>query len=290
VDLTLRIILAAVLLAAAATKLRDRRALLGAVADHGVPVALRPVVAAGLVATEIVLAILLVVPATARAAGVGAAVLGLAFTVSLGAMRLRGRRRAPCRCFGSAKERPVALLMVRSLTLAAAGAAVASGVVDRAGPSFEALVALALVALALAVAVLVVLVLALYRQVGVLEGRLGPRSALELAEEGPALGHPAPPLAALERRGAELIAFSSPGCRLCAEIAPALSALEREGLVVHAVNEDEDPDAFAAFGVPGTPFVVYAVDGLVTAKGLVNTLEQIEELIAVGQGRVGVAA
>ena len=59
---------------------------------------------------------------------------------------------------------------------------------------------------------------------------------------------------------------------------------------MHALNEDEDPEAFAAFRVPGTPFVVFAVDGVVAGKGLVNTLEQIEELIATGQERVAAAA
>ena len=94
------------------------------------------------------------------------------------------------------------------------------------------------------------LVLALFRQVGVLEARLGPRAALELAEEGPPLGRPAPPLLALERTGPELVSFASPGCRLCAEIAPALRALERDGLTVHAVNEGRDAEAFAAYAVP----------------------------------------
>ena len=39
---------------------------------------------------------------------------------------------------------------------------------------------------------LLLLVLALYRQVGVLERRLGPRSALEIAEEGPPFGERIP--------------------------------------------------------------------------------------------------
>ncbi len=283
-------ILAAVLLAAAAIKLRAPRALLAAVAEHGVPSPLRRPAAVALVATELALGVLVLVPPTARAAGVGTAALGLVFAASLGAMRLRGRRRAPCRCFGGARERPVAVLAARALALALAGALVAGGVLDRPGPSSETFVAGALVVLAAAVAVLIVLVLALYRQVGVLEGRLGPRAALELAEEGPPLGRPAPRHSALSRRGPELLAFSSPGCRLCAEIAPALAALEREGLTVHAVKEDEEPAVFAAFGVPGTPFVVYLDDGLVAAKGLVNTLEQIEELISMGEGRMRAAA
>lgn len=289
-ELTLRIILAAVLAWAAMAKLRDPRELVAAVGDHGVPRRLRAAVAVALVVAEGALAVLLLIPATARAAGVGVAVLGVVFAASLGLMRLRGRRRAPCGCFGGTRSRPVGLLALRALVLAGAGALVASGALERGAPSQEVLVGVALAVLALAVAVLTVLVLALFRQVGVLEGRLGPRAALEIAEEGPPLGAPVPPLAGLEQRGPELVAFSSPGCRLCAELRPALDALEREGLPVRTVNEDRDAPAFAAWGVPGTPFVVYVVDGYAAAKGLVNTLEQIEELIEVGEERVGATA
>ena len=81
-------------------------------------------------------------------------------------------------------------------------------------PHVVALLTAGVVVLAVAVAVLTVLVLALFRQVGVLEGRLGPRAALELEDEGPPLGRPAPPAAPLARDGAELLAFSSRACRL----------------------------------------------------------------------------
>ncbi len=289
-DLTLRIIVAAVLAGAALAKVRDPRALVAAVGDHGVPPRLRPPVAVALVVVEAALAVLLLVPATARAAGVGVAVLGLVFAGSLGAMRLRGRRRTGCGCFGGTRERPVALLVARALALAVAGALVATGALDRAWPPQEALVAAALAVLALAVGVLTVLVLALYRQVGVLEARLGPRAALELEEEGPPLGAPVPALEELRGRGSELVAFSSPGCRLCAQLVPALAAIEREGHDVHRVDEYERPSDFARFAVPGTPFVVHVIDGVVVAKGLVNTLEQIEELIALGEERLGAAA
>ena len=86
------------------------------------------------------------------------------------------------------------------------------------------------------------------------------------------------------------MAFASPGCRLCLELEPALRALERDGLPVHSVLEDEQPEVFGDYRVPGTPFVVYLVDGVVAARGLVNTLEQVEELIAVGEERVGAPA
>jgi hypothetical protein len=290
VELTLRIILAGVLLWAAAAKVRDPRALAAAVAAHGVPPALRRPAAVALVTVEAALAALLLVPATARAAAIGAAVLGVAFAASLVRLRLGGARRVACGCFGGARDRPVGLLVARALALAGLGALVASGAADRPWPSLEVLVGTALAVLALAVALLVVLVLALYRQVGVLEARLGPRAALELAEEGPPLGSLAPAAGGLTGRGSELVAFRSPGCRLCAEIAPALRALERDGFVVHTVSEDADPEAFRRYRVPGTPFVAYVVDGFVVARGLVNTLEQIEELIASGEERVGAAA
>ena len=288
-DLTLRIILAAVLAGAALAKLRDPRALVAAVGDHGVPPRLRPHAATALVAAEATLAALLLVPATARAAGVGVVVLGLVFAASLGAMRLRGRRRTGCGCFGGTRERPIALLVVRALVLAVAGALVAGSVLDRPAPPDGALVIAGFVVLALCVVVLTVLVLALYRQVGVLESRLGPRTALELAEEGPELGASVPALDELRGRGSELVAFSSPGCRLCAQLEPAYAALARDGLDVYRVDEGTRPEAFTRFDVPGAPYVVHVVDGIVVAKGLVNTLEQIEELIALGEERLGAA-
>ena len=191
-DPALRIVVALVLLGAAAAKLRDRRALVAAVGDHGVPPALRPAAATALVLAELALGVLILIPATARAAGVGVAVLGVVFAGSLGLMRLRGRRRAPCGCFGGTRERPVSWLIVRALLLAAAGVVIAGGWLDRDADAVALLTA-GVAALVVAVVVLTVLVLALFRQVGVLEARLGPRAALELEDEGPPLGRPAPP-------------------------------------------------------------------------------------------------
>jgi Methylamine utilisation protein MauE len=290
-DLALRIVLAAVLLWAAAAKLRDMPRFAAAVAAHGVPEAARRPVAWAVVAVEAALGVLVLIPATARAAGLAAWALGLLFAASLARVRLRGARTVACGCFGAARERPVGLLAARALGLAALGGLVATGVAgDVPAPSAGVLVAVALVVLGLAVAILVVLVLALYRQVGVLEARLGPRAALELADEGPPLGVTAPALAGLVRSGPELVAFRSPGCRLCDEIEPALGALRREGLRVHAVTEDAQPGAFGRYRVPGTPYVAYLEDGVVAAKGLVNTLEQVEELIATGRERARAAA
>jgi Methylamine utilisation protein MauE len=291
VELALRIVLAVVLLGAAAAKLRDMPRFEVAVAGHGVPERLRRPAAWAVVGAEVALGVLVLVPATARPAGLAAFLLGLGFAASLVRLRLRGARRAPCGCFGGARERPIGLLAARALGLAALGGLVATGVAGEVpAPSSGALVAAALAVLAVAVAILVVLVLALYRQVGVLEARLGPAAALELADEGPPLGATAPALAGLARSGPELIAFASPGCRLCAEIAPALGALRRDGLRVHEVTEEVGGDAFRRYKVPGTPYVAYLEDGVVASKGLVNTLEQIEELVATGHERARAAA
>ena len=290
-DLALRIVLAAVLLWAAAAKLRDMPRFAAVVAEHGVAERLRRPVAWAVVATEAALGVLVLIGPTARAAGLAAWALGLVFAASLVRLRLRGTRRAGCGCFGRARERPVGLLAARALGLAALGGLVASGVgADVPAPSGDAVVVAALIALGLVVAILVVLVLALYRQVGVLEARLGPAAALELADEGPPLGATAPALAGLTRSGPELVAFGSPGCRLCAEIASALGALERDGLRVLAVSEDHQSDVFRRYRVPGTPYVAYLEDGVVAAKGLVNTLEQIEELSETGRERARAAA
>jgi hypothetical protein len=183
------------------------------------------------------------------------------------------------------------LVLARGAGFAALAAlAVWGDGLEASAPGRDALVLVALAVLAAAVLVLGALVLALYRQVGVLTLRLGPRAALEVPEEGPAVGRPAPPLAGLERRGPELVAFLSEDCRLCRELAPSVRALAREGLAVRIVDEGEEPKVYERWNVPGSPFVVHLVDGVVGAKGLVNTLEQLDGLIAAGTARRAHAA
>jgi hypothetical protein len=122
----------------------------------------------------------------------------------------------------------------------------------------------------------------------VLHLRLGPRGALEEEGEGPelgtAIGHPAVPVGR-----AALVAFTSAGCPVCHQIVPGLRVLQRDPAlaVVHAAYEEEDgPELHAAFDVPGTPYAVYLdAAGVVRAKGTVNTLEQLESLVAAGGSR-----
>jgi hypothetical protein len=219
-------------------------------------------------------------------AAYAAVALGILFSVALAAAHARGVRRLECGCFG-AKERSIELVLARAVGFTGLAALAAA---QPATPSRDTIVLIVVTVLALAVVVLAGLVLALYRQVGVLTLRVGPGVALELAEEGPAVGDDAPALDGLARLGSELAVFFSADCRLCRSLAPGVRALAREGLPVHVVYEEEAPDAFEHWRVPGTPFAVHVVDGIVAAKGTVNTLEQLDGLLAAGWGRTELAA
>src|SRR3954468_551023 len=123
-----------------------------------------------------------------------AAGLLAAFTLVLGAELARGFAPPSCACLPWS-GRPGRLTLLRNGVLIAVAVSAAEGVTPTLGEAFwEASYAV----LWLAVVALVVLVLSLYRQVGVLHLRLGPRGALEQEGEGPELGasveHPAVPL------------------------------------------------------------------------------------------------
>lgn len=284
-ELLVRLAVGVVLLVAAAAKLRSWRDIPELVGGYGVPRALRAPVAVALVSVEALLGVLLLVGVAPRATTLAAVGLGVLFVAAVAVARARGKKRLRCGCFGTG-ERSAGFLLARAagFTLLA-GVAAWGGELGLDSPSRDSLVFASLGVLAAAVVVLAVLVLALYRQVGLLTLRLGPRVALELAEEGPEVGLDAPPLAELPRRGDVLVAFFSTDCRLCRELAPAVRALAREGLPVRTVYEEEDGDSFTRWNVPGTPFAVHVVDGVVAAKGLVNNLEQLDELVSLGENR-----
>jgi hypothetical protein len=147
------------------------------------------------------------------------------------------------------------------------------------------------VALSLAVLGLAGALVLLVRQVGQLHLALAPRSALELESEGPPLGAAAPALDGLERRGGELVLFGSAACRLCRELEPALRTVARlRSLAVRPVGAEADPESLSRWCVPGTPYVVHVEDGIVAAKGLVNTREQLDGLVALGRERLAASA
>jgi protein-disulfide isomerase len=145
------------------------------------------------------------------------------------------------------------------------------------------------------VVALVFIVVALARQVGTLHLRLGPRGALEIDTEGPPLGEAPPPAPAMADSGhhvmvggpgpRRVVAFSSPTCSVCREIAPALPAAASAARMAHVVLHD--PEAERVWDVPGTPFVVVLDErGIVRAKGTINNLEQLEGLIDTATRRI----
>lgn len=278
-----RIVAAVLLLVAAVAKLRVRGELPELVGAYGVPESLRRPAAVVLVAVEAGVALLLL--ADAPGAALAAFALGVVFVAAVLGARLRGFARIRCGCFG-VRERATSLVLLRAAGFAAvAGLAAFGGGLELPELGRDAVVAGALAVLAAAVVVLALLVLALYRQVGVLSMRITPVAPLEIDEEGPPVGQTAPPLAGLARRGPEVVAFFSEDCRLCRELAPAVRALGRDGLAVRVVYEGEEAAAFSRWNVPGAPFAVHVVDGVVAAKGLVNTLEQLDALVALGRAR-----
>jgi uncharacterized membrane protein YphA (DoxX/SURF4 family) len=290
-DTAFRLAVAAVLLGAALAKIRARREFVRGLEAYGVPGRVRPALWALVVTVEGTLGVLLAIGAFTRPAAYGAIALGLVFVAALARARLSGARRLPCGCFGGRRERSTWFLLARAgvfTALATVAAAAQEGRIPT--PSAETAVLASLAFVTLAVVGLAVLVLALYRQVGVLSARLAPQGALELAEEGPEIGRPAPELDDLSRTGSALVAFFSPSCPLCRDLAPAVGALRRDGIQVQVVDEAADQEAFERWNVPGSPFAVHVLDGAVMAKGLVNTLEQLDGLVSLGYARRRAAA
>jgi thiol-disulfide isomerase/thioredoxin len=141
------------------------------------------------------------------------------------------------------------------------------------------------VVLWITVVILGLAVVALLRQVGVLHARLRPLG-VHFGGEGPELRTPAPEPARFgyHQRDLTLVAFTSPTCEICASLMPGLRAIEQEYAEVGLHQVDHAPataTVFAAFDVRSTPYVV-AVDrrGVVRGRGIANSLEQVEELIA----------
>jgi methylamine dehydrogenase accessory protein MauD len=172
---------------------------------------------------------------------------------------------------------------------------------------------LSVILLWLAVIALALLLWALSRQVGVLFERVAPMGAL-ITDAGPAVGEPSPSFAlraiqseAVQIGGAgarpTLLFFLSPTCPVCKKLIPVLKALardERRGLSVVLASDGERAEHLAFVreqGLAAMPYVLstelgmsyrvsrlpYAVlldaQGVVAAKGLVNSREQLDSLL-----------
>jgi methylamine dehydrogenase accessory protein MauD len=161
--------------------------------------------------------------------------------------------------------------------------------------------------------VLSLTVLALARQIGVLHARIAPIGALKM-DHGPAVGQPAPRFegrtldgravvigGVLPARTAQLLLFVSPDCPVCKMLLPvAVSFARSERLDVVLVGDGPEtqqrelvsrlhlePVPFVnsaeiglRFGVGKLPYAVLLdAQGVVAAKGLVNSREHLESLV-----------
>jgi methylamine dehydrogenase accessory protein MauD len=167
----------------------------------------------------------------------------------------------------------------------------------------------------IAVIALAVLVVALARQIGVLHERVAPAGAL-LGREGPRPGEPAPVLELEDWSGrrlrvgapdpggaSTLLLFVAPGCPVCKVVLPVARSLQAgEGARLRLVVASDGPraeherfvreqglahEAYVLSAPLGLAFQVgklpYAVlldaDGVVRARGLVNSREHLESLL-----------
>jgi methylamine dehydrogenase accessory protein MauD len=173
-----------------------------------------------------------------------------------------------------------------------------------------------------AVLALLATVLALARQIGILYERIAPMGAL-MMDSGPGVGQPAPVLqlpalggGAVQIGGSAnrntLLFFLSPTCPVCKKLLPIIKSMQKaeaESTQIVLASDGELPqhEAFRQRAeLEGFPYVLsaelgmnfrvsklpYAVlldtQGLVRAKGLVNSREQLESLLAAQE--LGVAS
>jgi hypothetical protein len=180
---------------------------------------------------------------------------------------------------------------LRAAALAAAAALVAAGRLPSAPHGYERWLTLGLSLALVAIAALAVALLALAREVGVLRLAAGSgRGALEIASEGPELGEAqswAEQIEAGPRAALRLAVFSSEGCPLCGQVAPAVAHVSADPLVaVRSFDERLDAAVWAQAAIPGSPYAV-ALDlgGVALAKGTFNGLAQLESVLATARSR-----
>lgn len=136
----------------------------------------------------------------------------------------------------------------------------------------------------MAVVVLGLTVIALLRQIGVLHTRVAPMG-VHFAGEGPDRDTRAPDADVYDYSASPytLLAFTSPTCELCATLVPQLHHMTTtyDELDLRAVSSSTQESTFTAFKVRSTPYLV-AVDstGIVKSRGVANTLDQVEEMLA----------
>jgi hypothetical protein len=281
--------LALALGASAAAKASRSRQSAPALATYGVR---------GAVAQSVALWLLVVgelAVSAALVAGLGwalAAAAGLfaLFAATTTTALLAGRGGRPCACFGGSSRLGWAT-PVRAAAPALLAGAGALGWFPQAPNGYDRWLTLGLSLSAVAIAALAVAVLALAREVGVLRLSAGDaRGALEIESEGPALGTAQLWAGAIEvgpRTLLRLAVFTSDGCPLCGQVAPAVAHVAGDPLLaVQSFDEHRDAAVWAAADVPGSPYAVaLGLDGVALAKGTFNGLGQLESVLATARAR-----
>jgi hypothetical protein len=254
-----------------------------ALATYGISTRrLQRTVAWALVCSELALAVALA--AGARWAPGAAAGLFVVFAGATCAALLAGRKGRPCACFGS-DSRLGWPSFARASALALAAGVTALGWLGSAPHGYERWLTLGLSISLASLVALAVALLALAREVGVLRLSAGGRGALEISEEGPAVGETQPWASAVEsspRATLRLAIFTSDGCPLCAQLAPAVEHVAGDPrLAVRIFDEHADAPLWAQAAVPGSPYAVaLSVEGVALAKGTFNSLSQLESILA----------
>lgn len=210
-----------------------------------------------------------------------AAVQFAGFALLHGQSIRRGAAGQACGCFGTrgtvswgAVLQNGALAGVAALTYAGA----------RGSLTERTALIVAVTVIGVVVVVLSAAVLALAREVGVLRLAMQSTGALEIADEGPELGTHVDLSAWGDAEGHEFVlaVFVSAGCPMCRNLGPSLELLARDPrLAVITFDEERDQHAWSAFRSPGAPYAVaLGADGVVLAKGVTNSLPQLESVIA----------
>lgn len=233
----------------------------------------------GAIAAELAVAVLLILGVDAALAAAGA--LFGAFAVLHAAAIRRGAAGQRCGCFG---KRGVVSWGAVARNAALAVVAFAAWAAVALDPSERTLVITGFAVLGLLVAALAVAVVALAREVGIMRLAMQSGGALEIPEEGPPLGARVEIGRWFETAGRDvaLAVFSSAACPVCRGLSASVEFVARDPrIAVLVFDEHDDADAWAAFDAPGAPYAV-ALDsgGRVLAKGVVNSLPQLESVIA----------
>lgn len=286
VALAVRLLLGALLIASAASKASAPGRTVAAMATFGVHGRRAAAALAGtVVAVELALGAGVI--AGVDAAAWASAALMLAFAAALGVALARGGAGRPCACLGP-RSRVSPVGVARNLALAAAFGALPF--LPASGPSRDAWLAGGLVLCLVAVVVLAVMVLALAREVSELRLSIGPQMALEIDDEGPALGSPTTLADEIDPVPGAVLAvavFTSEGCHICRALEPAVDELARDPLLaVGRFDEHRDGGVWLAHDIPGSPFaVVLDPGGVVLAKGTFNSFAQLQGMLAVAERR-----